>query len=324
MVLATIVLFLPAGADGSKARPIKEPRIEADQINDPTLSSTIAVNARGSAVVRAQILLDRAHFSSGEIDGNYGTNLEKTVTAFQRAHGVVANGVVGPETWAILNQDAEPALISYSIAAEDVAGPFVKLPADIMEQAALPVLGYESPLEALGERFHASPNLLKTLNPAASFDTVGESVLVPGISTTPPGKAATVIVSKSDSSVTAYGADGKILSYYVATVGSEHDPLPIGKERVKDIARNPVFHYNPQLFWDSNPSDQKAEIKPGPRNPVGVVWIGLSKEHYGIHGTPAPSRIGHSESHGCIRLTNWDATDLAGMVKTGTPVLLEE
>jgi lipoprotein-anchoring transpeptidase ErfK/SrfK len=133
-----------------------------------------------------------------------------------------------------------------------------------------------------------------------------------------------VVVTKSDSSVTAFDADGKILSYYVATIGSEHDPLPIGDWKINGVAHNPVFHYDPQLFWNANPSDQKAEIKAGPRNPVGVVWIDLSKDHYGIHGTPAPGKVGHAESHGCIRLTNWDATELSTMVKPGTPAILKE
>jgi lipoprotein-anchoring transpeptidase ErfK/SrfK len=274
--------------------------------------------------VRAQILLDRAHFSCGEIDGDYGTNLEKTVAAFQRAHDLPDNGEVGPETWALLNQDQAPALFTYTIAPEDVAGPFVKLPADLMEQATLPSLGYESPLEGLGERFHASPNLLKALNPDCPFDTDGETIMAPKVIVKPPGHAASVVVSKSDSSVTALDARGRILSYYVATIGSEHDPLPIGNWKIKRVWRNPVFYYNPLLFWNANPADQKAKIEPGPRNPVGVVWIDLSKEHYGIHGTPAPGKVGHAESHGCIRLTNWDASELSHMVKFGTPASLKE
>jgi lipoprotein-anchoring transpeptidase ErfK/SrfK len=139
-----------------------------------------------------------------------------------------------------------------------------------------------------------------------------------------PEAAVSVVVSKSDRSVTAYDAQGKILAYYVATVGSQHDPLPIGDWKINGVARNPVFHYNPQLFWDANPTDEKTAIQPGPRNPVGVVWIDLSKDHYGIHGTPDPSKIGHAESHGCIRLTNWDASQLADMVKPGTPAILKE
>jgi lipoprotein-anchoring transpeptidase ErfK/SrfK len=110
----------------------------------------------------------------------------------------------------------------------------------------------------------------------------------------------------------------------VATIGSEHDPLPVGEWKVRSVTRDPVFHYNPDLFWDAKAGDSKATLKAGPNNPVGLVWIDLSKEHYGIHGTPDPSRIGHTTSHGCIRLTNWDALELAAMVRPGTPAILEE
>ncbi len=324
--LLAALLSVPAGAQVRKVGRVKAraPLFEAADIDDPNLSPSIGPNARGSSVVRVQILLDRAHFSCGEIDGSYGSNLEKTVSAFQRAHDLPANGQVEPEIWVLLNADQAPALFTYTITGDDLKGPFVKLPADLMEQAKLPYLGYESPLEELAERFHASPSLLKALNPDSGFDREGESILVPNVITMPPGQAASVMVSKSDSSVSALDADGKILSYYVATIGSEHDPLPIGDWKIKGVAHNPVFHYNPNLFWNANPADQKAEIKPGPRNPVGVVWIDLSKEHYGIHGTPAPGEIGHAESHGCIRLTNWDASELASMVKPGTPAVLTE
>ena len=321
-----VVLCLAAGAPVRKARRLKAPAVtfKAAEINDSNQSRSIGPNAKGSAVVRAQILLDRAHFSCGEIDGNYGSNLEKTVAAFQRAGNLPVDGVVGPKTWAVLNRDPAPALFTYTIAQEDVAGPFVKVPADLMEQAELPSLGYESPLEGLGEKFHANPNLLKILNPDSGFDKDGEQILAPNVTAIPPGHAASVVVSKSDSSVTAFDAEGKILSYCVATIGSEHDPLPIGDWKIKRVWHNPVFYYDPQLFWNANPSDDKAEIKPGPRNPVGVVWIDLSKEHYGIHGTPAPGKVGHAESHGCIRLTNWDASELSHMVKPGTPAILKE
>jgi lipoprotein-anchoring transpeptidase ErfK/SrfK len=312
LLFIAAVVCLPAGAQVRQ------------EIDDSSQSKAIGPGAKGSAVVRAQILLDRAHFSCGEIDGDYGTNLEKTVAAFQRANDLPANGTVGLETWALLNRDQAPALFTYTIAQADVAGPFVKLPADLMEQAKLPYLGYESPLEGLGEKFHASPNLLKALNPDCPFDKYGETITVPNVILTPPGPAASVVVSKSDSSVTAINATGKILSYYVATIGSEHDPLPIGDWKIKRVWRNPVYYYDPQLFWNANPSDQKAKIEPGPRSPVGVVWIDLSKEHYGIHGTPAPGKVGHAESHGCIRLTNWDASELSRMVKFGTPAMLKE
>jgi lipoprotein-anchoring transpeptidase ErfK/SrfK len=326
LLLTAVVLSLPAGAQAGKAHRSKAPTatLEAAAINDSNQSGAIGPNAKGSAVVRAQILLDRAHFSCGEIDGNYGSNLEKTVAAFQRARDLAVNGAIGSETWAVLNADQAPALLSYMIVQEDVAGPFVKVPANLEEQAKLPSLGYESSLEGLGEKFHASPTLLKALNPRSSLNKEGELIVVPNVITPSPGHAASVVVSKSDSSVTAFNAGGKILSYYVATIGSEHDPLPIGDWKIKRVWPDPVFFYDPQLFWNANPSDDKAQIKPGPRNPVGVVWIDLSKEHYGIHGTPAPGKVGHAESHGCIRLTNWDAFELSHMVRPGTPAILKE
>jgi lipoprotein-anchoring transpeptidase ErfK/SrfK len=326
LILTAVVLCLPAGAQARKAHRLtaQAATFDAAQINDPSQSEAIGLHARGSAVVRAQILLGRAHFSCGEIDGNYGSNLEKTVAAFQRARSLPVDGAVGPGTWAVLNADPAPALVTYTIAQADLAGPFAKVPADLEEQAKLPSLGYESPLEGLGEKFHVSPNLMKSLNPGSSFDTEGQPILAPNVVTSSPGHAASVEVSKSDSSVEALDAEGKILSYYVATIGSEHDPLPVGDWKIKRVLPNPVFYYDPQLFWNANPSDAKAQIQPGPRNPVGVVWMDLSKEHYGIHGTPAPGKVGHAESHGCIRLTNWDAFEVSHMVKPGTPAILKE
>ena len=321
----SLILCLPAAAQASKASKANAPAVAfGDAILDSNQVGAIGPHAKGPAVARAQILLDRAHFSCGEIDGDYGTNLEKTVSAFQHARGLPVNGAVGPETWAALNADQAPALLSYMLVEADLAGPFVQVPADLMEQAKLPFLGYDSPLEGLGEKFHSSPSLLKELNPDSHFDKAGEIILAPNVAMPLPGRAASVVVSKSDSSVAALDSDGKILSYYVATIGSEHDPLPIGDWKINGVSHNPVFHYDPQLFWNANPSDQKAEIKPGPRNPVGVVWIDLSKEHYGIHGTPAPGKVGHAESHGCVRLTNWDASELSQMVRPGTPAILKE
>jgi len=231
---------------------------------------------------------------------------------------------VNAEVWAALDADTASAIITYTIALDDIKGPFVDIPPAMMEQAKLPYLGYRSPLDELAEKFHSSPELLEALNPGKDFSKVGEQILVPNAITMPPPATASIVVSKSDSSVAAYDPQGNLLAYYVATVGSEHDPRPIGNWTIKGVARNPVFHYNPELFWDARPHDEKALIHAGPRNPVGVVWIDLSKEHYGIHGTPDPSRIGHTESHGCIRLTNWDAEQLADMVKPGTPAILKE
>jgi lipoprotein-anchoring transpeptidase ErfK/SrfK len=302
----------------------RRPEIKAEDVNNPNLTPDLSQGARGSAVVRTQILLDRQHFSPGEIDGEFGSNLAKCVAAFRAARNLGQGGRVDAPVWAALNQDNAPALVSYQITGPDVAGPFTKVPSDMMEQAQLPALGYESPQEELGERFHASPKLLAALNPDKQLDKAGEQIQVPNLEVSAPGEAASVVVSKADSSVTALDRDGKVLAWYPATIGSEHDPLPLGNWKIKGVERNPEFHYNPNLFWDAEPKDQKALIKPGPNNPVGVVWIALSKEHYGIHGAPEPSEIGHAESHGCVRLTNWDASELAGMVKPGTRAILRD
>ena len=293
-------------------------------VNDPGLTDTVGPGSAGAAVLRAQILLARAHFSCGEIDARYGANLRGAIEDFQKAHGLAASGVVQEETWKVLNADTAPALVRAAITPEDVAGPFAAVPEDMMEKAKLPALSYSSPLEAIAEKYHASPALLQKLNPGSRFARAGEEILAPNVIVPPPEMAASVVVSKSRHSVVALDAEGRILSRYPATSGSEHDPLPIGNWKILGVGLNPPFHYNPDLFWDAKGSDGKATIAPGPNNPVGVAWLDLSKEHYGIHGTPEPSLIGKTQSHGCIRLTNWDIAELSKMVGPGTPAILEE
>jgi lipoprotein-anchoring transpeptidase ErfK/SrfK len=223
------------------------------------------------------------------------------------------------------------ALTTYIIAFEDVAGPFTQLPQVtgrdrgerlMLREAKLKRLNYASPLELLAEKFHSNPRLLVELNAGKRLDKAGGKIVVPNVLTPDPAQAASVTVDGSVQSVTALGSSGKILAFYPATVGSEHDPLPVGNWSIDEIRWYPKFKYNPNLFWDSENKKPRAMLPPGPRSPVGVVWIGLSKKHYGIHGTPAPSRIGVAQSHGCIRLTNWDATELGKIVRVGTPVLI--
>jgi lipoprotein-anchoring transpeptidase ErfK/SrfK len=291
--------------------PVKIPRTASQ----PTLTR----------VIHAQILLSRANFSTGEIDGAAGANFRQAVKGFQTAHDLRVTGHVDRATWTALNADQAPALISYTITNKDTAGPFEKIPDDLMEQAKLPAMGYESVDAELGERFHSNPALLHRLNPNKHFDQPDTEIWVPDVDSPAPGKAASVTVSKSENTVTALDEAGKIIAQYPCTSGSDHDPLPIGEWKVKDIVDNPPFYYNPDLFWNADDATQaKAKIAPGPRGPVGVVWIGITKEHYGLHGTPAPALVGHAQSHGCVRLTNWDALQLSKMVAWGTPVYFKE
>lgn len=325
---------------------------------DPLLASltealpTLDEKARRGLAL--QVALDRAGFSPGEIDGAPGTNTDRAMAAFKTASGNTG-----------LGEAYTTPVASYTISAEDTAGPFIeRVPEDMMEKSKLPGLAYTSVLELLAERFHASPKLLQRLNPNAAFvqgETIAvpnvEPFIAPGVKTpttasastgaapgnatpsdvspqTKPSKASasapttkgekdlTITITDRTKTLEVHNAAGQIVFFAPVTVGSENDPLPVGEWKVNGVSRNPTFNYNPKLFWDADPAHAKAKVPAGPNNPVGVVWIDLSKEHYGIHGTPEPSRIGYTESHGCIRLTNWDAMRLADLIGAGTKVVL--
>lgn len=304
------------------------PQTEAAMPPSPAAPAAVDVSeAAGIAndsLLRAQILLDRANFSPGEIDGAGGSNTRKAIAGFQRNKGLPDSGELDAATWTALDAGGA-ALVNYTLTAEDVAGPFNPVPAGMEAKSKLDKLGYASVEEALGEKFHASPALLKKLNPGKDMATAGTELVVPNVmNVAAPAKAAKVVVDKSDLTVSLVDASDKVYAQFPASTGSKNDPLPIGDWKINGVAMNPVFNYNPKLFWDANPKDAKAKIPPGPNNPVGVVWVDLSKEHYGIHGTPEPSRISKSESHGCIRLTNWTAAILAKAVAPGMPALLQE
>jgi lipoprotein-anchoring transpeptidase ErfK/SrfK len=272
--------------------------------------------------LRLQVLLDRAHYSPGEIDGVSGENTRTALRVFRAAHGLREVADFGPRTLqALEGKEPVPTLVSYTVTEDDVRGPFVTIPSEMMDQANLPALGYQSALEALGEKFHINPMLLTRLNSGKDLSTAGAEIQVPNLSDQPPSKAAKIVISKSKHWLEALNAAGHVIAEYPTTSGSQHDPLPLGNWKVTHITTNPAFYYNPDLFWNAPESDAKAKLQPGPNNPVGVVWIGISQEHYGIHGTPEPSLVGHAESHGCVRLTNWDAAELAKILTTGTPVV---
>ena len=326
LVVTTAVMSASPSEAASKRHTRKTSTpLTAEQVNDAKLIATVGPGSKGAATLRVEVLLDRARFSSGEIDAGFGSNLRVAILGYQAANGLDATGVVDAPTWAALDRDTAPVLVQYTLTDADVAGPFNPIPADIMEKSKLAALGYTSLMESLGERFHASPKLLQRLNPGKDFAQAGVVIVVPDVEPTSVlPKAAQVVVDKSDSTVSLVDAAGKVLAQYPASMGSEHDPLPIGAWKIQGIAKNPTFHYNPALFWDADPANVKATLPAGPNNPVGVVWIDLSKPHYGIHGTPEPSRIGKTESHGCIRLTNWDALALSQAVSAGMPAILQE
>lgn len=274
-----------------------------------------AVAAVDEQMLATQVMLDRAAYSPGEIDAVRGTSTDRALAAYTKDGG---------------KADALPAdaVTAYTITEGDTNGPFTPaIPADMLEMAKLRALGYTSPIEMLGERFHASPALLKRLNPDAKF-AAGDTIRVPAVASaaasSPAPASVIVTVRKSTSDLVVSDEAGKTLMYAPVTTGSEHDPLPIGEWKVTGVQHDPAFHYNPALFWDADPRQSKATIPPGPNNPAGVVWIDISRPHYGLHGTPEPSKIGKTESHGCVRLTNWDALKLASLVRPGTRVVFAE
>jgi lipoprotein-anchoring transpeptidase ErfK/SrfK len=285
----------------------------------------IGPHSRGDEVLRAQVLLDRAHFSSGEMDAAYGSNMRQAIRGFQKLHQLPVTGVVDAATWTELERDQAPVLDVYTVTAQDVAGPYTPVPAGMMAKAKLPALGYANLAEALGERFHISPDLLRRLNPGKVLARAGTQLVVPNVAAAKPlPKAASILVDAKEGTLTLLDAGGMPFAQFPASTGSKHDPLPEGRWQVRGVAVNPEYRYNPKLFWDAQAGDSKARLAAGPNNPVGVAWIELSKEHYGIHGTPEPGKIGKTQSHGCIRLTNWDVMAVVRSISRGAVVLLQQ
>lgn len=326
----------------------------AKPVDDQSLRFIDAVEQGRPAdtpVLKAQIVLDRLGFSPGTIDGKEGQSFALALTGFQEARGLPKSGRLDSDTVKALGEWTDlPATRLVTIPPAFARGPFMPdLPKNAEAQARLPALSYRTLMEALAERFHTTEDMLASLNPPGTRIGAGRVIRVPnitpdsaraggtpapddrgwnrtlellGVSAGQPD-AAKIVVDKSEGVLKVFDKDDRLIAQFPATMGSEHDPLPIGRWTIQGISRNPDFHYNPKLFWDVSDSKKSLLLKPGPNSPVGVAWLDLSKPHYGIHGTSEPTGIGRAESHGCVRLTNWDVARLAQMVKPGTPAIFQ-
>ena len=331
--------FSSTPADDSLYGKITEKSVETKATRFP-----ITIPKRGAAALQLQVLLDRAHFSPGIIDGVWGDNAAKALAYYGSSQSADSSApvdsvmILDEATYSRLRtaMGSQPILTSYTVTSADVQGPFKKVPDNVYEQAKLDCLCYESAKEGIAEKFHTSVKLLAQLNPKVSLDTLtaGTTLIVPNVSVesvdgvasgaAPSSGIAKLVISKTGFWTHAVDSSGKVLYHFPSTLGSGYlssaDESPTGGFKITNVSWNPAFHYQPKLFAEVSDAKPEARLPKGPNSPVGVVWMALSKPHFGIHGTSAPETIGYSNSHGCVRLTNWDATELGHLISKGTPV----
>jgi lipoprotein-anchoring transpeptidase ErfK/SrfK len=322
----------PATPDAAPAPAIpapSDPAAEAQAIDNAAWAESMSPEALRDLLIRAQVILDRAHFSPGVIDGRDGSNFRRALAAFEKARHV-AGAPPAPDGLAPLDAagwralaaaDGAPVVQTHVITPNDVEGPFLgTVPKSMADQARLPHMGYASPLQGLSEAYHMDEALLTALNPGADVSKAGTVLLVAQPASPPLPPVARIEVDKTHDEVRAYGADGQLAAEFPATVGSTERPAPTGKFAVRFVAHNPDYTYDPKRLTFGPRAGGKLTIKPGPNNPVGSTWIDLSIPTYGIHGSPDPREIGKTASHGCVRLTNWDVAALGQAVRKGTVV----
>ena len=324
--------------DSIAAHPVDSSpkRITASFIQMRATRFPIRVPPQGPIALQIQILLDRANFSPGIIDGQWGPNARSALKWFRlAAAGDSAPGSLGTDSGSTVDRatydrllarvDTAGLMTTYEITPDDLEGPFVPIPDNVYEQQKLKCLCYSSPAEELAEKFHTTEQLLQQLNPRVKFSslTAGTTIAVPNVENTFTRAAAPIarlVISKKGFWTHALDASGRVIEHFPSTLGAGYDPSPTGAFRITGIAHDPAFHYQPALFAEVPDTKPTARLPAGPNSPVGTVWIALSKAHYGIHGTSSPQTIGYANSHGCVRLTNWDAENLAREVQPNTPV----
>ncbi len=285
----------------------------------------------GPTTLHVQILLDRANFSPGMLSGVWDNNAKHALTWFRVARGMDSSAVIDKATYGQLTGAAgnSPLLTQYTVTDADMKGPFVTIPSNVYQKAKLNCLCYQSVGEEMGERFHSSQSLLRRLNPGVNLKRLktGSTLWVPNVArdtaAAPPYRTTRIIISKKDFWTHALDASGNVVAHYPSTLGNSYDPSPDGDFSVTSITKLPAFHYQPTLFHEVPDSKPEAHLPKGPNSPVGVIWMALSKEHYGIHGTEDPATIGVTQSHGCVRLTNWDAWTLGSSLWPGVPVTFQ-
>jgi lipoprotein-anchoring transpeptidase ErfK/SrfK len=317
-----LVIFLLLSAVDARADSLSPATVNAAEFSGKTSKKAKLIRRDAKLILKAQILLDRAGFSSGVIDAAKGGNFTKALAAFQRENGLNGTGKLDEASWTKLaGTSSEPALTEYEITRDDVRGPFEDIPADWEKKAQLKHLSYNSPRELLAEKFHMDEDLLARLNPDVAFDQAGTRIVVANVPQTPVrARGDRIQVDKKEWSVRVFDGSGKVIAYYPASIGSDEKPAPSGTHRITRIVTNPVYVYDPAFGFPGVDATKKLRIAPGPNNPVGSVWMNLTQRTYGIHGTAEPAKVGKVHSHGCVRLTNWDARALAALVKKGTAV----
>ena len=295
-------------------------QLDPNSVNNAIYDDRVK-EAQGPLMIKLQILLDRAHTSPGLIDGRSGKNVTNALRGFEQRSNLPVDGKLDADVWKLLQLDTKDVLVRYELKDSDLEGPFVEaIPTDFAEMARMQLLSYTGPIELLSEKFHIHPDVLRALNPHLRLKP-GEQIFVPDVrDVAPKEEVARIEVDKEDNVVRGYSSEEAVVVSYPASIGSEENPSPEGTMEVRTVAENPKYSYHPDKNFQQGDNTEPLDLPPGPNSPVGSVWIDLTKETYGIHGTPNPELVGKAGSHGCVRLTNWDAEELAGLVKAGTKV----